>query len=603
MSDTMTFTHQLATLESTGLIRLAATQPELEYLFRHALVQEAAYDSLVKQDRKRLHRAVGEALERRFPDQAASRELAPLLARHFDEAGDDRRASAYFARAGDAAAAVYANAEAVEHYTRAIGIARSTQAGDPLLRHLYLSLGRTLELSARDDRALLTYGEMEALARERGDRAMELAALLARATVYLKPVSVRDLEQGRSLTEQALALARELSDGAAQARSLWNLMQFYKWAGRVSEAKAYGEQALTLARALDLREQLAYVLNDISTIYGMASGEIRRAIAALDEAQQLWRELGILNMLADSLATSAQFHVMAGEYERALALSDEALRLSQTIGNLWNQSYSLYMIDLAYADRGEMGRAIETAEECLRLAQSAGFVPGVAQGAFGLALIYGYLGDLQRAREAARRADSLWSSMPLLASLGQALAASLHLRSGDRVEARRDLDQAGLNFAGNRLPEYATWLINLIESELLLAEGEYARVLTVTDKAVSLIRKTGIRLFLSDVFYFRGKALLALGRAEEARAAFVEARAEAEAIGSRRSLWQILAALSELEARDGHPAGAESMRRQARDIVHFIADHTGDPGLRRSFLDLPGVRHLMTDQRPPTTHH
>ena len=58
---------QLDTLESKGLIRLAAIDPELEYLFRHALVQDAAYESLLKQERRALHRQVGEALEQLYP--------------------------------------------------------------------------------------------------------------------------------------------------------------------------------------------------------------------------------------------------------------------------------------------------------------------------------------------------------------------------------------------------------------------------------------------------------------------------------------------------------------------------------------------------------
>jgi len=193
----MSLASQLATLESTGLIRLAATLPEVEYWFRHTLVQEAAYDSLVKSSRRQLHRWVGEALESLYPGALGSRDLAPLLAKHFDEAGDTRRALGYFTRAGDAAAAVYANAEAVMHFTRALELARQSEADSDAVCHLYLGIGRALELSAQDDRALMNYGEMEIAARERTDQSMEIAALLARATVYLKPTIVRDPERGR----------------------------------------------------------------------------------------------------------------------------------------------------------------------------------------------------------------------------------------------------------------------------------------------------------------------------------------------------------------------------------------------------------------------
>ena len=213
----MSFTGQLEVLEASGLIRLVTLQPEVEYLFRHALVQDAAYASLVKQDRRQLHRAVGEALERLHPDRRD--ELAALLARHYSEAGDAPRALKYFTLAGDAAARVYANAEAVMHYTSALNVARRTLtstspalAGEgpevEALTHLYLSLGQSLELSARHPEALANYAELESLARVRGDRAMELAALMARAKIHATLNAAQNPEQAHTLLEQSLTLAR-----------------------------------------------------------------------------------------------------------------------------------------------------------------------------------------------------------------------------------------------------------------------------------------------------------------------------------------------------------------------------------------------------------
>ena len=97
----MTVISQLNKLESSGLIRLAQTEPELEYLFRHALVQDAAYESLLLADRKRLHRIAGESLEQLYPDRLD--ELAPILGHHFALAGDAQRALKYFTLAGDVA--------------------------------------------------------------------------------------------------------------------------------------------------------------------------------------------------------------------------------------------------------------------------------------------------------------------------------------------------------------------------------------------------------------------------------------------------------------------------------------------------------------------
>src|SRR5215212_4163753 len=89
---------QLETLEAKGLIRLAAYQPELEYLFRHWLVQDAAYGSLLKQERRELHRHVGEALEKLYPERRE--ELAGMLAVHYEQAGDTEKALEYLFLAG-----------------------------------------------------------------------------------------------------------------------------------------------------------------------------------------------------------------------------------------------------------------------------------------------------------------------------------------------------------------------------------------------------------------------------------------------------------------------------------------------------------------------
>ena len=142
----------LTTLEASGLILLAQLQPEVEYLFRHALVQEAAYQSLVKIDRRMLHQAVGEALERLHPAGLDSPELMPVLARHFAEAGDRARALRYYTRAGRAAAEQYANTEAIHHFSRALELAqaRPAPADSAAIVDLYLRRGRALELNAQD---------------------------------------------------------------------------------------------------------------------------------------------------------------------------------------------------------------------------------------------------------------------------------------------------------------------------------------------------------------------------------------------------------------------------------------------------------------------
>src|SRR5215211_4425321 len=107
----------LGVLTYEELVRERVHDPELEYIFKHALTQEAAYDLLLIRRRKELHRRAGEVLEELHPEQRG--ELASALAYHFRLGEEWRRASNYAMRAGEQAVKVYAMNEALEHYENA----------------------------------------------------------------------------------------------------------------------------------------------------------------------------------------------------------------------------------------------------------------------------------------------------------------------------------------------------------------------------------------------------------------------------------------------------------------------------------------------------
>src|SRR5262245_17288659 len=122
-------TAQLDTLTDKGLIELATKYPELEYLFRHWLVQDAAYGSLLKQERRELHGRVGEALEELYPDRRE--ELAPVLAMHFEQAGETDKAIDYLLNAGRHGAQRNAIKESYAAFDRAAELIEQSSATAP----------------------------------------------------------------------------------------------------------------------------------------------------------------------------------------------------------------------------------------------------------------------------------------------------------------------------------------------------------------------------------------------------------------------------------------------------------------------------------------
>jgi tetratricopeptide (TPR) repeat protein len=116
----MTTRTELGTLEASGLVQVAALVPELEYLFRHALVQDAAYSSLLKQDRRTLHHLAADTLLSLYPERHS--ELAAVIALHLERAGDATAAAQYLVEAGEHALERFANREALAFFDRAEAI-------------------------------------------------------------------------------------------------------------------------------------------------------------------------------------------------------------------------------------------------------------------------------------------------------------------------------------------------------------------------------------------------------------------------------------------------------------------------------------------------
>jgi len=137
--------HALAQLEQAELVFRRGEAPEAVYSFKHGLVRDAAYESLLKSRRHQLHGQIARTLEERFPEVVATE--PEIVAHHFTEAGLFESASNYWLRAGQQAARRSANAEALNHLAR--GLELLPNIDDPMLRNksellLQTSLGNSL---------------------------------------------------------------------------------------------------------------------------------------------------------------------------------------------------------------------------------------------------------------------------------------------------------------------------------------------------------------------------------------------------------------------------------------------------------------------------
>jgi len=580
----------LTALEAAGLVRVAQFQPELEYLFRHALIQDAAYASLLKADRKQLHRAVGEALEKLFPDaEQETPELVPLLGEHFARADEVERAAQYFTRAGDAAAQRYANREAIQHYTRALDLLRPQLPTLPAttVRYLYMQIGRMFELLNEHAEAFQYYVALEQLAQARADEKLELDTIIAQARLRCTPTSMFSPPEGHQLADRALALAERTHNPIAQSQIYWTLMQLGTFTGQLEAAFQAGEQAITVAREHQLAEQLAFALNDITFIY-MGRGDFQRSLEALEEARRYWLTSNNRPMLADGWGRATLVHYMLGDEAASLVAAQAAHDISLAINNQWGIAFSQVLVGSVYFDLGFVEKGLRLAHEALTIAEQAQMMPTLVNTTAELGWRYGQLGDVAQGLSLTERALTYARHMPQFNAWPLGLQARLLIRQGDLDAAQAAIQAGQIALQHSGLISYAgPLLIPLAEAELALARHDAPHAHSLLDNLLKFLRAYKMHAYYLDILQCHAQTWVALNQPTAAQTVLAEARAEAEAKQLLFPLWQILSAQSALAPN----AEAQSLRAQAWQIIQRIADQT-PPEWRATFLQTPRVREL-----------
>ncbi len=314
----------LGTLTYGELVRERTTVPEREYIFKHALTQEAAYELLLKQRRRELHARAGAALEALYADRLE--ELAPVLAHHFWQGNDPERTAHHATKAAERAVSLYALTEASGHYER------------------------TFEALAR-----LPDAPPERL----------LDAIVGWAVVRYK---LADYEGVLERLQQAEERARAIDDGVRLARILSWISLIYMVTGLPSRAAPYIRESAELAAALGMEQLL--LLPFFFATETLLDRDPRRAVEQFEKVIVLAREYGMPEIEGHALASSALAYARAGDYERARTRIDEALAAAPSGGHPVKEADVHLIVGSVFYELGDLERGLEHARRGTELARS-----------------------------------------------------------------------------------------------------------------------------------------------------------------------------------------------------------------------------------------
>ncbi len=341
-------------LETTGLIRRVYDQPDVEFQFRHSLVQEAAYSMLTRVQRRELHERVGETLEALYPDRLD--EMADLLARHFAVAGRAGEAVQYARRAARRAASTYAYDEACAHLEGALELIRAT-GPLPLRRSLQEELGDVYKLCRLGGKAIASF--QAALADWESDPEPAPQALLGLHRKILQTVAdlkwavdKEDFHAAREIgglsrlrLQEGLQRARSARPNVETARHL-AVLSVDAWCTLVppdwEAARRYAEEAYEIAEMLGDPVEMSAALGALSQAY-FGQGKLREHLQAAQRRLEITEDPGFedLRERVDSLREVGLAHLTLGNYTGALPYLDRAQELAEKISAVDQQFNAL----------------------------------------------------------------------------------------------------------------------------------------------------------------------------------------------------------------------------------------------------------------------
>jgi len=437
----------LADAVTEELFYQRGTPPDASYLFKHALIRDAAYQSMLRRTREQHHRRVAQTLTERMSGVAEAQ--PEVVAHHWDEAGEAERAGEWWSRAGDKALTTAAASEAERCYERGVRAIRELpESQGNTARELELQIGLGAAMNASRGYGSPDVGrvwervhELASAIDSRPHLAVASAGLSAHLTVH------GQIAEGIAFADRAIEIAEEVGDEDLLLHAMTPAMIAHIYAGRPLEVVGLGERALPLLRfeaagrnilqfGIDQESAVLSYLAVANVLLGHLDEALRQAEKAIEQA----RRSGHANSLCLVLIFGGVWvRLHRGELSEVLSLSEETLELAESYGlPLWAGVARVVRGVTLAVHRGDSAGA-EAAREGLAMTAATGMQAAAPHFLRIIAEAELHLGRVDAALEAVA------GGLSVAEATGQHFVdAYLH---GVRGEALRERDPEGAEAA------------------------------------------------------------------------------------------------------------------------------------------------------------
>lgn len=562
----------IASLRKRELIRareksgFAGTE---EYIFKHAILRDVTYESVLRRLRRIYHSQVAAWLVERSGDRIS--EYTGLIAEHYERAGETRRAVTYLSRAAEQALNISAYREAIGLLERALvllvedTLSEEMRGEEALLKW---QLGQAYRGLSAYTKAKELYEDSLKLFKQAQDDEGIVKALYELG--WLVGYIMRDHEQGEQYFQDALRIARGIGDKRGIAWALNGLGVLAHWRQRHTEAIDYYEESLQLAREIGDQTRIAGALNNLGLVK-KELGEYDEARHRLEESLEIFRAIGNRAGTTSPLTNLGDLYGKLGQHDKAREFYTEALTIHKDIGNRAGIAGTLSGLGSLARMQGEYEEARQRFVESLMISKEIDYRTGIAMSLEDLALVARYQGNYGEARQRLQEILAIARGMGDRREIADAL---LNLGAVERAQGNLDAARSYLyeSLAMNEELGNRKGVASALDylGDVAFTQHDYEEAWRCYETSLSIYKEfedhSGMVVALSGL----GDVAAAVGDHDVSREYFYEAFTAASTIrDTPLTLW-VLTGIAALLAKTGE-------EERAVEMLGLVLDHCSTP--------------------------
>lgn len=478
--------------------------PGGEYMYKHVLVADTIYSTLLKREQKELHGRVAETIEKLFADNLDNQ--IDVLARHYFWSDHIERALQYLILAGEKAARNYNSNQAQKYFEDALSILPKVEHSAQQALQVHSGLGDALALAGDYPKTRAAY-ESAARVIEGDEKVNAVIACNLQRKIGMTYESQGDYDQALICLGEARKLL--LDDGLESPAELSQILNDIGWIyfrrGKLDEAENYLTQAQSLAEKAGRLDIVASVYNRLGGVH-YQQDHLKQASDFVAKSITIREEIGDILGVARSYNNLGSLGWRLGSWDDALENFKRSAELQVRLGDAEGIIILNINLGLLQIDRGNTDDARKYLEDALNRAEQIGHNFHIAQTNHHLSVLLNTLGEWNAALEYDLRSKALLESLGEKATLGDVFVnmGSIYLGMKDLVNATHYGEQALNEFSADDETEVKGCALRLL--------GDTALGMQDFETAKKLYRQAEVIFETGGNRLERGRLLMSLAR-------------------------------------------------------------------------------------------